>query len=387
VLSAFGRRGTTPTYLNTYDLYDDARADASKFIVKEGTVQNASGTIATTAAYLSAVGGPLDGSSHVTECYFAGGYNGTLQAQVWKATVANSVVTWTKPTSMNHARARFGLALVGTSTKQLAAVGGGFGNTYTNTIETFDLAVPGTWTDSGTTLSDPLHSFGFAKLSDTKLITAGGAKDNGSGTQIVSDQFNAIKVSTAGAIVSKGNFRLDGTSNVIMSARKDNIILPTGQLPSGGTDKVEVYFAMGVNATPTLETTTGRVVIDWNSGATAPSYVSNSAGTAPTTDAAFPTVVDAYVSPNNAASNPGYLILSGNNAAGTAVATIRKWNTSPAGTTTGGGSWGATAAFATSKTGVNAVYVKSLDKVIASGGVDQFTPAGSTTLNSTDVIQ
>jgi hypothetical protein len=366
VLTAFGYKGTAPTYLNTYDLFDPGTSTWGA----GGTVQDAGPTnTATAAAYVSAVNDPTAVSSgHLTTCVFAGGFDGTnVLSQVWKATVANGVVTWTKLTSMNVARARFGLSWGGSTTKKLIAVGGGFGTTRTNTIETFNLATPGTWTTETPTLDQAVHSFGFQKISDTKFVTAGG---NGA-TNNPSAHINAIKVNANGGVDSVGDIK-NGV-NTVIDARKDNIVVPTGKTGLSGTDPVEIMVAMGQDSTPNLVTSTRRVVIAWNSGTTAPSHVSNAAGSNPSNNVAFPTIVDG----SSASSNPGYMVVSGINAASPqlSVNTIQKWNTSSA-----GGSWGTATTFAAqNRTGTNAVYVTSIDKTFAAGGTDRYPASASST--------
>jgi hypothetical protein len=388
VLTAFGRQGTTPTYLNSYDLYDNARANASKWIAT-GTV-SAGGVNATAAAYVGAVAGPdADGSGHLTACYFAGGYNGTApQTQLWKATVASGAVTWTKLHVMNTARARFGFSWGGSSTKKLIAVGGGFGTTRDGTIETYDLAGD-TWTTATTsggvtrTLDQAVHSFGFVKLSASRFIVAGG---NGA-TDDPSAHINAIKVNANGTVDVVADIKNGGS--VIGSPRKDNIVVPTGRTDfstifPAPTTPSEILIAMGQNNTPALVGAEKKVVIDWKTGTTAPTYAADSTGPAPTTDAVFPTVVDAYVSPKNASTNPGYIILSGHDPTGSqlAVNKIRKWTPSSS-----GGAWKTETTFGTSRTGVNADYNLALDHVLATGGADRFPAASSTTYTVTDLIQ
>jgi hypothetical protein len=384
VITAFGYKGTMPTYLATFDVYDDG--SVAKWVAS-GTVQDAGPAhVATAAAYVAAVTDPAinDGNAaHLTTCYFAGGYNGTVQKQVWKATVANGTPTWTKMTDMNVARAKFGFSWGGTTTKTLIAVGGGFGATRTNTIETFDRATPGTWTTETATLDQAVHSFGFRKISDTKFVTSGG--DGATDSPNPSAHINAIKVNASGRVDSVGDI-LNGGGNTVIVARQDNIVVPTGKTGLGGTDRVEIMVAMGEDnssGSPVLVTTTRKVVIEWSSP---PSYVSDAAGSAPSSNAAFPSVVDAYVSPNDATSNPGYIVISGINAASpqAPVNAIMKWNPS-----TTGGSWGTSTMFAAqNRCGVNAVYVKSIDKVIASSGTDRYpASASSTDYRNVDVIQ
>jgi len=377
VISAFGRQGTGSTYLNTYDIYDPGTTSWGT----GGTVSGG-GNTATAAAYVSAVTGPeTDGNNaHLTTCYFAGGAdNANVYKQVWRARVASGTVTWVKMTDMNVPRAKFGLSWGGSTTKKLIAVGGGFGTTRTDTIETFNLGSPGAWATETPTLNEALHSFGFVKLSASKFVTAGGD----GATNNPSDHINAIKVNVNGTVDSVGDILTGGGATVI-AARKDNIVVPTGKTGLTGTDPAEIMVAMGLTGTTLLASAT-KVVIAWNSSTTAPSYVSNSAGVVPTS-AALPTVVDAYLAPYDAASNPGYLVISGHDAAGSqlAINTIQKWNPS-----TTGGSWAATpASFGAGRirTGVNASYVKSIDKVIPSGGADRFPATGSTTYLLMDQI-
>jgi len=384
VISAFGYKGasTTPTYLNTYDVYDDG---ATPTWTSSGTASTA-----TAVAYPAAVTGKeVDGSGHLTTCYFAGGYDGTnLSDQVWKATVANGTVTWTSVTHMVRARAKFGLAVSGTSPNQkLIAIGGGFGSTRRDTIETFDFS--STWTEdttAGHKLDQGVHSFGFAKLSDTKFVIAGGD----GATNNPSAHINAIKVNSSGTVDAVGDILNLGSP--VIDARKDNIVVPTGKTGLSGTAPVEILVSLGQTNGPALVTTTRTVVIDWNSGTTAPSYVSDAAPVnvapqfqSPSTNLAFPTVVDAYVSPKNASSNPGYFVLGGINAASPQLAQTAIQKFAPSAT---GGTWVTATSFANGKVGVNAVYVKSIDKVVASAGTDRYpSSASSNDRLTTDLIQ
>jgi len=393
-ITAFGYNTNTPAYLNTYDVYDDGAA--GKW-VHSGIVQDSGPThTATGAAYVASVTDPElnDGNSaHLTTCYFAGGADASsVYAQVWKATVSNGTPTWTKLTDMNTARAKFGLSWGGSTTKKLIAVGGGFGTTRTNTIEVYNRTT-NAWavaTTSGgvtRTLDQAVHSFGFVKLSDTQFVTAGG---NG-GVNNPSAHINAIKVDANGDVVSVGDIK-NGASTVI-TAREDNIVVPTGKtgLASG---RVQILVAMGQdNASPPNLVAAPRTVdINWTP--TTATYDADAAGSAPLDNAAFPTFVDAYLSPKNAASNPGYLIITGLNGGAspqTPVNSIQKWTPSA-----GGGAWtpitvGTRVTLTQSRLGINGVYIKSIDKALVAGGTNRYaaggaSPVGTDYLN-TDLIQ
>jgi len=290
---------------------------------------------------------------------------------------------------MNSPRARFGFSWGGSTTKKLIAVGGGFDTTRSGTIETYDIA-GNTWTTATTaggvtrTLDQPVHSFGFVKLSASRFIVAGG---NG-GTNNPSAHINAIKVNANGTVDVVADILNSGA--IVGTARKDNIVVPTGRTDFSTffptpTAPSEIMVAMGLNNTPALVGNEIRVQIDWKAaGTTAPTYLGNSAGSAPTTDAAVPTVVDADVSPKNAASNPGYIILSGHAATGNQLSlnAIRKWTPDSS-----GGAWKTETTFGTNRTGVNADYIIALDKVLVTGGADRFPNASSTTYTVTDTVQ
>jgi hypothetical protein len=364
-IAAFGYRGNPENYVNDYDVYDDA---AMTKWISSGTVSGG-GNTAAAVAYVATSRHP----SVDSKCYFGGGYTGaSLSKQLWMVTVAGGTATFVKQTDMNVARAKFALTTCGTNTRKLMAVGGGFGATATDTIETFDLT--STWATATAKLSDTLYGFGFVKLSDLEFAQAnghGGATDP-------SPDLNALKVDTDCANLSVGQL----TSRT--TARAYNALMPTGRTTAnsspalGGTKRIELLDVSGDNGANTLVTAADTVVVEY--GNTPPTFVSSSTGTAPS-NVTFATFVDA----SSALTNPGYYLLEGMTAAATAapVNAVQKWNPSST-----GGSWATSATLGQSRLGVNGAYSKGLDKLLVCSGSNQYpATTGQTDYTQADLVQ